>query len=1314
MRPGAAIEDLVPVCRGGAGLLRGLLTAFGLMAAAAGCAPDTQVPEGAKISCQSDEDCPASLKCHAARCVALAAIDAVLPDVDGAVTVTVDPPSAAPGRPLGRSGSTFRFSFRVTEPLAELPKATLRFDSESAADCEALAALTYRCSYLATGSESGGRGGTYPLDLRLVDLAGNETSKPSVASVELDFEPPSVAAAVVLYGPGRDNPLAVVQRATIGTTIRIIAVPGEALDTSFVPSLTASAGSTTFSFKPAVVSPGSVTFEGVVPAGAESGLYSPRIEWRDLAGNQAATGFNDPKIVVRVDRPALAVHQELVTFVRSPWGNAASEVLGTAVIPAGPNAGLAPADPLVAGDIDPLAFSLVDQSGQIVPPELAPGNIALVRLWSDRLATQPLGSIHLSPDNTWPRARFAASSDAASVYVTGVDDAGNESSPPIKLERGEWIATANVPLGASPHRLESTSRAQGSLRPDPSHSWTAGGEASGADGLATSASAQLEWLPVRANLDGPMARASTAMTYDPLRGKLILFGGFYGDSAGGNHFLDDLWEWDSVTGLWEGPIVTSPRPIIDSAQPWKGSQVTFAFDTRRGKAVLYRARLDEVWEWDGAARSWSGPFKPSVTPGERELTSLVYDPQRQRTLLFGGFRYLGFRNFEYGDDLWEWDGKSWSGPVKPAVRPPGRYSAGLTYDSARGKVVLFGGSVSVQGTETAGDDLWEWDSLTSTWEGPFTPPSRPGPRWFARLAYDEARRRVVLASGKDSALIDELWEWDGASKIWAGPLAPARRPAPRDGVAVAYDSVRMQTAVFGGGSDYGVPRNATNELWSWSGSGWSGPVVPSPGATPRRDQAMAYDSSRGVFVVFGGRLIGTGWDDPAEPVLGDLLEYAPGPRVWSSPAALTAGPSSRFSASMVFDSARGRAVLFGGRRGKACSPTPDTAWPLSSELWTWDGAARTWEKSPVGAAPSPRAGHAAVWDDAHQKMIVFGGYRMTSSCAEAALDEVWEWDGTSWTGPLQPDPRPSARLDHAMAWDSKRGRAVLFGGTPGPLSATSFGMEDVWEWDASTRTWAGPYLPAVRPGPRKWHVFVYDPSIDRVVLFGGGTDEIWTWNIETHTWEGPIALQPQPEHSRTFAAAGYDSARGRILLYGGLDLGLWRVLDDVWELRSPVGAQPAIQFTADLKQSQIPWQSVTGLVVRADCGGVRDASTGAELVGFSQGGGAFGQGGWTSLGASAASSQGMADAQPLLPPPPGARLVYESASADDARRLLSATGLAAFQCRAAQATGAAGAKVAMDYVEVRVRYSCLPVGAGCQRAAECCSDLCASGACAAQ
>ena len=93
-------------------------------------------------------------------------------------------------------------------------------------------------------------------------------------------------------------------------------------------------------------------------------------------------------------------------------------------------------------------------------------------------------------------------------------------------------------------------------------------------------------------------------------------------------------------------------------------------------------------------------------------------------------------------------------------------------------------------------------------------------------------------------------------------------------------------------------------------------IVKIPTAVPqaRLGQAMAYDSRRGVVVLFGGYSY-TGF-------LNDTVEMTAGTWVKRIPAR---APAERYGHVMIYDSVRSETVLFGG-----CGAPADT--------WTWDGA----------------------------------------------------------------------------------------------------------------------------------------------------------------------------------------------------------------------------------------------------------------------------------------------------------------------------------------------------------------------------------------
>ncbi|MCA8972583.1 MAG: hypothetical protein KDC95_22540, partial [Planctomycetes bacterium] len=73
------------------------------------------------------------------------------------------------------------------------------------------------------------------------------------------------------------------------------------------------------------------------------------------------------------------------------------------------------------------------------------------------------------------------------------------------------------------------------------------------------------------------------------------------------------------------------------------------------------------------------------------------------------------------------------------------------------------------------------------------------------------------------------------------------------------------------------------------------------------------------------------------------------------------GPTARSQARMVYDSARGKAVLFGG--------APPWA-PDSDETWLYDGS---WSQATPSTWPSARQAFGFCYDSQRQVAVLFGG-----------------------------------------------------------------------------------------------------------------------------------------------------------------------------------------------------------------------------------------------------------------------------------------------------------------------------------------------------
>jgi len=252
-------------------------------------------------------------------------------------------------------------------------------------------------------------------------------------------------------------------------------------------------------------------------------------------------------------------------------------------------------------------------------------------------------------------------------------------------------------------------------------------------------------------------------------------------------------------------------------------------------------------------------------------------------------------------------------------------------------------------------------------------------------------------------------------------------------------------------------------------------------------------------------------------------------------------PSPRSGHAMVYDSARGVTVLFGGA----------VTGGLSGETWEWNGTAWTL-RSPSGPAPSARSGHAMAFDSNRAVTVLFGGRD-----AAGIQGDTWEWDGTTWT--IQPAglAGPAGRTDHAMTFAPGGGGVVIFGGSDGTTV-----LGDLWTSDGSG--WNQQSLAASAPGPRMGHAMCWDRQRSRLTIFGGnlpgGGNE--TWAYDGITWFRALTEVPA---ARQQPAMSFDTLRQVSVMFGAVPAGAADTREwdgSNWTLRrtAPGATAPAPRF----------------------------------------------------------------------------------------------------------------------------------------------------------
>ena len=214
------------------------------------------------------------------------------------------------------------------------------------------------------------------------------------------------------------------------------------------------------------------------------------------------------------------------------------------------------------------------------------------------------------------------------------------------------------------------------------------------------------------------------MTYDSSRSRVVLFGG-----AADAGVTNELWEFDSTN--WQNRATTPAPPASQHS--------AIAYDVMRGSTLLFTgAPLAQTWQWNGSA--WS-QASPAHSPPATENTQLVYDSARSEVLL------IGTVSPPEALVTWEWNGSDWSNR-SPSTLPPYRADFRVAWDQARRRAVLFGGFKFdlFPLTWTTFGDTWEWDGTTWVEREPLTVPSA---RNSYAMTYDSARQRVVMHGGSD-------------------------------------------------------------------------------------------------------------------------------------------------------------------------------------------------------------------------------------------------------------------------------------------------------------------------------------------------------------------------------------------------------------------------------------------------------------------------------------------------------------------------------------------------------------------------------------
>ena len=217
---------------------------------------------------------------------------------------------------------------------------------------------------------------------------------------------------------------------------------------------------------------------------------------------------------------------------------------------------------------------------------------------------------------------------------------------------------------------------------------------------------------------------------------------------------------------------------------------------------------------------------------------------------------------------------------------------------------------------------------------------------------------------------------------------------------------------------------------------------------------------------------------------GDEWLWSPEEMAWTE--SVSDGPAARSGHAMVYDAARGKVVLYGGESWGGCGEGTDI---VCGWTWEWDERTGEWSVASVGGPP-PRAGAQMAYDSRRGRVLLFGGQGLTEECDVLAEDHCarpWLWDGPSATWTKVFDKDPMGRKGHILIYDSARDEFVLYGGFIESWSCEEGDEADycayTWALDGETLEWE--LASETGPAQRERGVMVYDEDRQKGVLFGG-------------------------------------------------------------------------------------------------------------------------------------------------------------------------------------------------------------------------------------
>jgi hypothetical protein len=474
----------------------------------------------------------------------------------------------------------------------------------------------------------------------------------------------------------------------------------------------------------------------------------------------------------------------------------------------------------------------------------------------------------------------------------------------------------------------------------------------------------------------PSQRFAHSMAADPVRKKVVLFGGWA--SLSGPTF-DDTWEWD-------GKAWTQLSPPASPAGRG-GAGLNYCGATGRmllfGGGSPVQSWIDTTWEWDGLTwQQFSGP-----TPSPRHLAGMCETPWNGHVFLHGG----GFAL----NDTWDWDGTSWT-QLFPAHRPMSREGLQIAPIVSTQQVVLYGGG----STNNPGTDPNDQAGSTWIWKGDDwyrLPEHDPLPLNSSWTPVPEAatRDRLTFLNRRSTGVPGlgyyyDTWVLEGGRfRMLPTTGSPISNEWPQ--LAAAYHEALGVAVVF---TEYYSPYPTTvKATFTWDGSQWTEYPGTHQGLNKRQ---LTYDPDRQAIVGLHN-------------TTGEIYEWRSPTQGWIVRPGTALPFTGRLQYMLGYDPLRHRLVYAAGYDASA----------VYDETWEFDGTA--WSLVTTGH-PVPLNANGTMC------FVPEVGGLLATLRTNFGEPEQWIWNGVDWTE-LVPERKLPYDGDRIPVYDRARGRLQMMLGT---------------------------------------------------------------------------------------------------------------------------------------------------------------------------------------------------------------------------------------------------------------------------------------------